>query len=90
MTALEPDEGHSEAITLGLHDASPQHMVDVMADDVVLEMGWGRLIFGQTFADPQQLEPRAYLPRRAAAGALVVVSVRRRHALHAVAPPRQR
>ena len=55
MTALEPDEGHSEAITLGLHDASPQHMVDVMADDVVLEMGWGRLIFGQTFADPQQL-----------------------------------
>ena len=46
MTALEPDEGHSEAITLGLHDASPQHMVDVMADGVVLEMGWGRLIFG--------------------------------------------
>jgi GNAT-family acetyltransferase (TIGR03103 family) len=49
------DEGPSEAITLGLHDASPQHMVDIMADDVVLEMGWGRLIFGQTFADPQQL-----------------------------------
>ena len=23
-----------------------------MADDVVLELGWGRLIFGQTFADP--------------------------------------
>ena len=55
MTALEPDESHSEAITLGLHDASPQHMVDAMADDVVLEMGWGRLIFGQTFADPEQL-----------------------------------
>ncbi len=55
MTALDPDEGHSEAITLGLHDASPQHMVDVMADDVVLEMGWGRLIFGQTFADPEKL-----------------------------------
>jgi ribosomal protein S18 acetylase RimI-like enzyme len=55
MTALEPDEGHSEAITLGLHDASPQHMIDAMADDVVLEMGWGRLIFGQTFADPQHL-----------------------------------
>jgi GNAT-family acetyltransferase (TIGR03103 family) len=55
MTILDPDEGHSEAITLGLHDASPQHMVDVMADDVVLEMGWGRLIFGQTFADPEKL-----------------------------------
>jgi ribosomal protein S18 acetylase RimI-like enzyme len=55
MTVLDPDEGHSEAITLGLHDASPQHMVDVMADDVALEMGWGRLIFGQTFADPEKL-----------------------------------
>ncbi len=55
MTALDPDDGPSEAITLGLHDASPQHMVDVMADDVVLEMGWGRLIFGQTFAEPEKL-----------------------------------
>ena len=26
-----------------------------MADDVVLELGWGRLIFGQTFADPDKL-----------------------------------
>src|SRR3954451_18263306 len=55
MTATEPDQDHSEAITLGLHDASPQHMVDAMADDVVLELGWGRLIFGQTFADPEKL-----------------------------------
>src|SRR5689334_23573204 len=53
MTALDPD--HSEAITLGLHGASPQHLVDAMADDVVLELGWGRLIFGQTFADPERL-----------------------------------
>ena len=30
-------------------------MVDAMADDVVLELGWGRLIFGQTFADAGQL-----------------------------------
>ncbi len=45
----------AEAITLGLHHASPQHMVDAMADDVALEMGWGRLIFGQTFADPAKL-----------------------------------
>ena len=55
MTAAEPDQVHSEAITLGLHDASPQHMVDAMADDVVVELGWGRLIFGQTFADPGKL-----------------------------------
>ena len=55
MTTIGPTEDHTEAITLGLHDASPQHLVDVMADDVVLELGWGRLIFGQTFADPEQL-----------------------------------
>ncbi|MGZ5394546.1 MAG: N-acetylglutaminylglutamine synthetase [Mycobacterium sp.] len=53
MTAINPDS--TEAITLGLHDASPQHLVDAMADDVAIEMGWGRLIFGQTFADPAKL-----------------------------------
>lgn len=53
MTALNPES--TEAITLGLHDASPQHLVDAMADDVAIEMGWGRLIFGQTFADPAKL-----------------------------------
>ncbi|MFI5507147.1 N-acetylglutaminylglutamine synthetase [Mycobacterium sp. NPDC051804] len=53
MTTLNTD--HTEAITLGLHDASPQHLVDAMADDVAIEMGWGRLIFGQTFADPAKL-----------------------------------
>jgi GNAT-family acetyltransferase (TIGR03103 family) len=46
---------HSEAITLGLHYASPPDMVDAMANDVVLELGWGRLIFGQTFADAEKL-----------------------------------
>ncbi len=55
MTAVEPHEDHPEAITLGLHDASPQHLVDAMADDVALELGWGRLIFGQTFAEPAKL-----------------------------------
>jgi len=48
-------DDHPEAITLGLHDASPQHLIDAMADDVVLELGWGRLIFGQTFADADKL-----------------------------------
>ncbi len=52
MTAVD---ANTEAITLGLHHASPQHLVDAMADDVVIEMGWGRLIFGQTFADPAKL-----------------------------------
>jgi GNAT-family acetyltransferase (TIGR03103 family) len=54
MTAIDPDD-HTEAITLGLHGASPPHLMDAMADDVVLELGWGRLIFGQTFADPAKL-----------------------------------
>jgi ribosomal protein S18 acetylase RimI-like enzyme len=48
-------ERPEEAITLGLHDASPPHMVEAMADDVVLELGWGRLLFGQTFADANYL-----------------------------------
>ncbi len=55
MTNPDPDQDHPEAMTLGLHEASPPHMVDAMADDVVLELGWGRLIFGQTFADPGKL-----------------------------------
>src|ERR1700744_5019009 len=55
MTAIGPSADHPEAITLGLHDASPPHMVDVMAKDVELELGWGRLIFGQTFADASTL-----------------------------------
>lgn len=56
MSSAQPIEGdHTEAITLGLHDASPAHLIDEMADDVVLELGWGRLIFGQTFADAEKL-----------------------------------
>ena len=55
MTAVDPAREHSEGITLALHEASPPDMVDAMRDDVVLELGWGRLIFGQTFADPAKL-----------------------------------
>ncbi|MBB2990067.1 GNAT-family acetyltransferase (TIGR03103 family) [Mycolicibacterium iranicum] len=54
MTA-EPSADHPEAITLALHEAANQDVLDTMADDVVLELGWGRLIFGQTFADPERL-----------------------------------
>ncbi|MFO7165024.1 MAG: N-acetylglutaminylglutamine synthetase [Mycolicibacterium hassiacum] len=65
MTATDPDRteapdrtenpDRTEAITLGLHHASPEHLMAAMADNVVLEMGWGRLLFGQTFADPEVL-----------------------------------
>jgi hypothetical protein len=70
MTVLEPGDAHPEATTLRLHDASPQHLVAAMADDVVLELGWGRLIFGQTFADAEELarvlrQPQAWSPSQA-------------------------
>ncbi len=55
MSPMEPVQQHPEAITLGLHDASPAHLVEVMDKDVELELGWGRLIFGQTFADSSVL-----------------------------------
>lgn len=56
MTVMDhPSEDHTEAITLGLHDASPPELVEAMAKDVELELGWGRLVFGQTFADAREL-----------------------------------
>ncbi|OBH09752.1 N-acetylglutaminylglutamine synthetase [Mycobacterium sp. E1747] len=55
MTEIDPSGDHTEAITMGLHDASPPELVEAMAKDVELELGWGRLIFGQTFADSHQL-----------------------------------
>lgn len=55
MTVIDPSGDHTEAITLGLHDASPPELIEAMAKDVELELGWGRLIFGQTFADARQL-----------------------------------
>lgn len=55
MTETDPSGDHTEAITMGLHDASPPELVEAMAKDVELELGWGRLIFGQTFADSRQL-----------------------------------
>ncbi|KQH75467.1 GNAT family acetyltransferase [Mycobacterium gordonae] len=44
-------EDHPEPITLNLHDASPPHLNEATAQQVELELGWGRIIFGQTFAD---------------------------------------
>ncbi|MCV7412627.1 GNAT family acetyltransferase [Mycobacterium florentinum] len=84
MTDLDPSDDHPEAITLGLHDASPPHMVDAMAKDVELELGWGRLIFGQTFADPDTL---AEALRREAAGRRdICIYARESHVVVAKAP----
>lgn len=55
MGAASTPEDNPEAITLGLHDAQPAHLVESMPDNVVLDLGWGRLVFGQTFSDPDAL-----------------------------------
>ncbi|ORW85355.1 GNAT family acetyltransferase [Mycobacterium sp. IEC1808] len=92
MTAVDPSEDHShdhaedhtEAITMGLHDASPPELVDAMAKDVELEMGWGRLIFGQTFADAETL---AETLRREVAGRRdICIYARESHVVVAGAP----
>ncbi|BBX48757.1 N-acetylglutaminylglutamine synthetase [Mycobacterium cookii] len=84
MTSSGPSEDHPEAITLGLHDASPPHLIDAMAKDVELELGWGRLIFGQTFADPATL---AEALRREAPGRRdICIYARESHVVVAGAP----
>jgi GNAT-family acetyltransferase (TIGR03103 family) len=84
VTVIDPSEDHPEAITLGLHDASPPHMVDAMAKDVELELGWGRLIFGQTFADPDTLADA--LRREAPGRRDICIYAREAHVVVAGAP----
>lgn len=84
MSVIDPSDDHPEAITLGLHDASPPHLVDAMAKDVELELGWGRLIFGQTFADPDTL---AEALRREGPGRRdICIYARESHVVVAMAP----
>src|ERR1700761_8536548 len=84
MTSTGPAENHPEAITLGLHDASPPHMVDAMAKDVELELGWGKLIFGQTFADAATLTEA--LRREVAGRRDICIYARESHVVVAGAP----
>ena len=84
MTVIGPSEDHPEAITLGLHDATPPHLVDAMSKDVEIELGWGRLIFGQTFADAGTL---AETLRREAPGRRdICIYARESHVVVAGAP----
>ncbi|CAN5395120.1 N-acetylglutaminylglutamine synthetase [soil metagenome] len=84
MSADSAESPTTEAITLGLHDASPQHLVDAMAANVELELGWGRLIFGQTFAEPEEL---AEALRREGPGRRdICIYARESHVLVALAP----
>lgn len=50
----------TERTSMGLISARPwskpdEHLIAHMRSDVALDMGWGRLVFGQTFADPDEL-----------------------------------
>jgi GNAT-family acetyltransferase (TIGR03103 family) len=84
MMVTGPPEDHPEAITLGLHDATPPHLVEAMSKDVELELGWGRLIFGQTFADAGTL---AEALRREAPGRRdICIYARESHVVVAGAP----
>lgn len=49
---MEPVE---EPITLNLHHGSRPHLVEPMVQHAELELGWGRIVFGQTFADTSAL-----------------------------------
>lgn len=55
MKAMGGAADHPESITLNLHDASRPGLAESMAEHVELELGWGRIIFGQTFADTDAL-----------------------------------
>lgn len=46
---------HAESITTTPWEMPPQHIQDAMDPEVVLDMGWGRLVFGQTFSDHDRL-----------------------------------
>ncbi|MGI8937234.1 MAG: N-acetylglutaminylglutamine synthetase [Iamia sp.] len=51
------DDGwnHAEAITTTPWDTPPHHIQEAMDPDVVLDAGWGQLVFGQTFADQRTM-----------------------------------
>jgi len=52
---VEDGWGHAEAITTTSWDTPPAHIKEAMDADVVLDMGWGRLVFGQTFSDHDRI-----------------------------------
>ena len=46
---------HEEGLSTRSWDERPEHLTRDLKPDVALECGWGRLIFGQTFADRDDL-----------------------------------
>jgi GNAT-family acetyltransferase (TIGR03103 family) len=51
-----PGWSRQDAITRTSWDRAPEHLTREMRRNVILDMGWGRLIFGQTFEDHADIE----------------------------------
>ncbi|MCC5947172.1 MAG: N-acetylglutaminylglutamine synthetase [Nitriliruptoraceae bacterium] len=47
---------YSRQLSTRSWDDQPAHLTEGLTPDVALECGWGRLIFGQTFADHERLQ----------------------------------
>jgi GNAT-family acetyltransferase (TIGR03103 family) len=99
MSAPPPDRGlraaklrvrdaakpsHAEGLSTRSWDDRPAHLTEDLRPDVALECGWGRLIFGQTFATHDDLV--AEVSREEAGRRDICVYVREPHVLVARAP----
>lgn len=80
--AVKPS--HDEGLSTRSWDARPSHLTGDSVEDVALECGWGRLIFGQTFASHDDLV--AEVGREEAGRRDVCLYVREPHVLVSKAP----
>lgn len=75
---------HDKALSTRSWDARPEHLTRDIVTDVALECGWGRLIFGQTFATHNDLV--AAVSREEAGRRDICLYVREPHVLVSRAP----
>jgi GNAT-family acetyltransferase (TIGR03103 family) len=75
---------HDEGLSTRSWDARPEHLTRDLVPDVALECGWGRLIYGQTFATHDDLV--AEVSREEPGRRDICVYVREPHVLVSRAP----
>jgi GNAT-family acetyltransferase (TIGR03103 family) len=75
---------HDEGLSTRSWDARPEHLTQDLVPDAALECGWGRLIYGQTFATHDDLV--AEVSREEPGRRDICVYVREPHVLVARAP----
>jgi GNAT-family acetyltransferase (TIGR03103 family) len=80
--AVKPS--HDEGLSTRSWDARPEHLTHDLVPDVALECGWGRLIYGQTFATHDDLV--AAVSREEPGRRDICVYVREPHVLVSRAP----